>query len=81
MASHTVALDSEAYRALKSLKRADESFSSLVKRLARPWKPVGPTVAGFRSRSAKERREMDAVYGQIAEANRRRDEKLRRQWI
>lgn len=80
MASHTVALDSEAYTALKSLKRADESFSALVKRLARPWKPVGPTIASFQPKTAKDRRDMDGLYRQIADANRRRDEKIRRLW-
>lgn len=40
MATKTVALDEEAYEMLRREKRPDESFSDVVKRVARKRKPL-----------------------------------------
>lgn len=78
MSSHTVALDAEAYAALKAHKRASESFSDVVKRLVRPWEPISSAAGLWKDMSPKERREIDGYYRLTAEANRRRDERVRR---
>ncbi len=80
MSAHTVALDAEAFAALKAQKRAGESFSMVVKRLTKPWKPISEVTGAWEDMSPKERKEMDDIYKRIAEANRRRDSKIRELW-
>lgn len=80
MATRTVALDSESYELLRRNKRADESFSDVVKRLAKPRRPITDFVGMWRGMSAKERAEMDRVYHAMREADRRRAELIRRAW-
>lgn len=80
MSTHTVALDGEAFAVLKAQKRAGESFSMVVKRLARPWKPLTDVAGGWKDMSAAERKEMDRIYRDISKANRRRDERILAKW-
>ena len=80
MASKTVALDSEAYELLKRQKRADESFSDAVKRLARPRRPISDFAGMWGDLSAKERKELDRAYSGIRDADRRRTERIRQMW-
>ncbi len=40
MSAKTVALDPEAYRLLQERKRPSETFSDVVKRIARPRRPL-----------------------------------------
>ena len=62
MASHRVALDSEAYAALKSLKARDESFSDVVKRLARPRRSILDLAGAWRDLPASDRRALNRYY-------------------
>jgi predicted CopG family antitoxin len=80
MASKTVALDEEAYELLKRQKRADESFSDAVKRLARPRRPISSFGGMWSDMTEKERKALDQTYAQLREADRRRSEKIRRMW-
>ena len=80
MASQTVALDTEAYELLKRQKRAEESFSDAVKRLARPRRPITSFGGMWSDMSGKERKELDQLYSSLREADRRRVEKIRRLW-
>jgi predicted CopG family antitoxin len=80
MATRTVALDDEAYGLLKAQKRAQESFSETVKRLARRRKPITAFAGIWSDLSSKERRELDRVYGEMKEADARRSGRLRSMW-
>lgn len=64
MPTRTISLDEEAYERLKAHKRADESFSDVVKRLAgeRSWKEV----AGILTEA-----EVDALENTISEGRAR----------
>lgn len=80
MATRTVALDSESYELLRKNKRPEESFSDVVKRLAKPRRPLTDFVGMWKDMNAKERAEMDRVYQAMREADRRRAELLRKAW-
>lgn len=80
MASKTVALDPEAYELLKRQKRADESFSDAVKRLARPRRPITAFAGMWGDLSEKERKALDRTYSGMRDADRRRTERIRRMW-
>jgi len=80
MATKTVALDAEAYELLKRQKKADESFSDAVRRLARPRRPLSSFAGIWKDMSSSERRELDRVYASLHEADRRHTEKIRREW-
>jgi predicted CopG family antitoxin len=80
MATKTVALDDEAYELLKRQRKADESFSDTVKRLARQRRPITSFRGIWRDMSGTERTELDRAYSQLRAADRRRSEKIRRSW-
>ena len=80
MPSKTVALDNEAYELLKRQKKSEESFSDAVKRLARPRRPIASYGGMWSDMSGKERKELDQLYSDLREADRRRAEKIRRSW-
>jgi predicted CopG family antitoxin len=80
MASHSVALDADAYALLRRHKRGEESFSDVVKRLARPRRPLTEFVGMWKDLSARERAEMDHVYEAIRKADQRRSERIRKAW-
>jgi predicted CopG family antitoxin len=80
MASKTVALSEEAYELLKRQKKKDESFSAVVKRLTRPRRPISTFGGMWSDMTEKERKSLDRAYANLREADRRRSEKIRRQW-
>jgi predicted CopG family antitoxin len=80
MASKTVALDEEAYELLKRQKKADESFSDAVKRLARPRRPISAFGGMWSDMTEKERKALNQTYANLREADRRRSEKIRQMW-
>jgi predicted nucleic acid-binding protein/predicted CopG family antitoxin len=80
MPSKTVALDSEAYELLKRQRRAGETFSDTVKRLARPRRPITSFGGMWSDLSAKERKELDRAYSDLGAGDRHREEKIRRMW-
>lgn len=80
MASHTVALDSEAYAALRALKRSEESFSDVVKRLARPRTSILDLAGAWRGLPVDERTEMEEHFRRAKEAGRRRSARLSKAW-
>ena len=54
MATKTVALDGEAYRVLAQRKRPSETFSDVVKRVARPRRPLTDFIGIWRDVPEKE---------------------------
>ncbi|MGA7924302.1 MAG: antitoxin VapB family protein, partial [Thermoplasmata archaeon] len=80
MSPKTVALETEAYELLKHQKRADESFSDAVKRLARPRRPIASFGAMWSDMSDKERKELDRIYSNLRNADRSRAGKMRKLW-
>jgi predicted CopG family antitoxin len=80
MATKTVALDTEAYELLRRQKRAEESFSDAVKRLARPRRPITSFGGMWSDMSAKERKELDRTYAELRDADKRRSETIRKSW-
>jgi predicted CopG family antitoxin len=80
MSTHTVALDSEAYSALKSLKRNQESFSQLVKRLAKPKRSILEYAGAWKDVPADEWKELQGFYRKTREADRKRAERIQKMW-
>jgi predicted CopG family antitoxin len=80
MATKTVALDEEAYELLRGQKKADESFSDAVKRLARPRRPLSEFAGMWSNMTKKEREEMDRVYSGLRKADRLHAERVRKAW-
>lgn len=54
MAAKTIALDQEAYRLLKSKKGPEETFSDVVKRLARPYRGIADLAGSLADLPAKD---------------------------
>ena len=80
MATKTVALDQEAYDLLRRSKRADESFSEAVKRLARPRRPLSDFAGIWADMDAKERALLERTNREMKEADRRRADLIARLW-
>jgi len=80
MATKTVALDTEAYEMLRRQKRADESFSDAVKRLARPRRPISEFAGMWSDLTPKERRALETVYTAQRDADRRRSQRILQMW-
>ena len=80
MPARTVALDPEAYDLLKRQKRAYESFSDAVKRLARPRRPLTSFAGMWGDLTVKERKALGEVYSGIRDADWRRSERIRLMW-
>ncbi len=72
MASHTVALDGEAHAALKAMKGRDESFSDVVKRIAKPRKSILDLAGAWKELPAADRKALEAYYAQMEEGSKRR---------
>ena len=71
MVARTVALDEEAYGLLRSRKRPEETFSDVVKRIARPRRPLTDFVGIWSSDSTKERAAFDQLRRTLREDRRR----------
>jgi predicted CopG family antitoxin len=70
MATKTISIDVDAYERLKSVQKADESFSQTIKRVVR--KPTDLKVwFSAMDRSPMSRRAVAAVSGRIAQRARR----------
>ena len=80
MASHTVALDSEAYAALKSLKGIGESFSDVVKRLAKPRRSILDLAGAWKDLPEADLRALDQYYAGLKVASRRRARQVQQIW-
>ena len=80
MASHTVALDGEAYTALKSLKGNGESFSDVVKRLAKPRKSILDLAGAWKDLPDEDRRALDQYYDGLKAASKRRAGNIQQRW-
>ncbi len=80
MATKTVALDEEAYELLRRAKRSDESFSSTVKRLAHPRRPLSDFAGMWKDMAPKDRRGMQRVYSDLRAADERRAERVAARW-
>jgi predicted CopG family antitoxin len=80
LVTKTVALDEEAYELLRRVMTSEESFSDAVKRLAGPRRPLSEFAGMWGNMSAKERRDLDRVYADLHEADRRRAERIRGMW-
>lgn len=65
MASKTVALDFEAYALLHSRKRPSETFSDVVKRIARPRRPLTDFIGIWSKDSEAEAAEFDKVRADL----------------
>lgn len=80
MASHTVALDGEAYASLKAQKRLGESFSDVVKRISKPRRSILEFAGAWKGIPAKDWKALEESYRLTRDADRRRAEKLHRMW-
>lgn len=81
MNATTIALDREAYSALKSAKRPGESFSGVVKRLAKSRRPLSEFAGSWSHLSKEELQEVrDALMASrsAARAEVRKNQKLPR---
>lgn len=78
MASHTVALDSEAYAAFEALKRSEESFSDVGTRLANPRGSILEFAGAWKEIPAEDWNELEASYRRSREADRRRASRLQK---
>jgi predicted CopG family antitoxin len=80
MATKTVALDQEAYELLRHSRKAGESFSQAVKRLARPRRPLSDFAGIWADMTAKERALLERTNREMNTADRRRSDLLAKLW-
>jgi predicted CopG family antitoxin len=78
MATKTVALDEEAYAALKRAKRPDESFSDVVKRVAVPRRPLSDFVGIWKDMPAADFETFEKWRVESRKADLERQRKLLR---
>jgi predicted CopG family antitoxin len=72
----TVALDRPAYELLKRAKHSGESFSDVVKRLARPRRPITDFIGIWTEIPAREFRQMEKDRRARKQAGRERMDRL-----
>lgn len=65
MAAKTIALDEEAYALLRERKRSSETFSDVVKRVARPRRPLTDFVGVWAGDTTDEAREFDRARADL----------------
>lgn len=77
MGAKTIALDPEAYALLKAHRKAQESFSDLVKRHFRPAQRLADFAGAWRDLPPAERKALHREREAGQEADRRRAEQVR----
>jgi len=80
MASHTVALDGEAYAALRSLKGNGESFSDVVKRLAKPRRSILGFAGAWKELPLEDRKALDRYFAGLKAASKKRARRSQSVW-
>lgn len=65
MVVKTVALDEEAYGLLRTRKRPEETFSDVVKRIARPQRPLTDFIGIWSSDDPKDRARLDELRARL----------------
>ena len=78
METTSVALDHEAYDLLRGHKRAGESFSQVVKRLAGSRRPLSSFVGAWKDLPPKTLREIQRERKQLRELDEERFARLMR---
>jgi predicted CopG family antitoxin len=78
MENTSVALDREAYGLLRGQKRPGESFSQVVKRLAKNRRPLASFVGAWKDLPEKTLREIQAERKRMRELDEQRFERLMR---
>jgi predicted CopG family antitoxin len=76
MESTSVALDREAYDLLRGHKRPGESFSQVVKRLAKDRRPLASFAGAWKDVPEKTFREIQANRKRLRELDKERFERL-----
>lgn len=76
MATTTVALDQQAYELLRRQKQEGESFSDVVKRLARPRRRLSSYAGAWKSLSNSELARIEAIRTEGKASRARRAAKL-----
>lgn len=78
MAAKTVALDDEAYALLRERKRSSETFSDVVKRVARPRRPLTDFIGAWAGDSKAEATEFDRARADLRKRDLGRVRRLSR---
>ncbi|MCI4334747.1 MAG: antitoxin VapB family protein [Thermoplasmata archaeon] len=76
METTSIAVDREAYDLLRSQKRPGESFSQVVKRLAKNRRPLGSFVGAWKDLPEKTLREIQANRKRLRDLDEQRFERL-----
>jgi predicted CopG family antitoxin len=76
METTSIAVDREAYDLLRSQKRPGESFSQVVKRLAKNRRPLASFVGAWRDLPEKTLREIQASRKRLRDLDEQRFERL-----
>ena len=72
MAAKTVALDNEAYRLLQERKRPTETFSDVVKRIARPRRALTDFIGIWEGDSTADWERFDSLRQKLREGDLQR---------
>ena len=72
MAAKTVALDTEAYRLLQERKRPNETFSDVVKRIARPRRALTDFIGIWAGDSVADWERFDSIRQELREGDLQR---------
>ncbi|HLY76275.1 MAG TPA: antitoxin VapB family protein [Thermoplasmata archaeon] len=76
METTSIAVDREAYDLLRSQKRPGESFSQVVKRLAKNRRPLASFVGAWKDLPEKTVREIEANRKRLRDLDDQRFERL-----
>ena len=76
----TVALDKEAYELLSNLKDKDESFSDVVKRLAKKRRPLSDFIGIWGKMPREEIKRIEEALVKGRELDRKRAAELMKSW-